>query len=384
MPRSPTVLASQDDPVQFQKYLIVEKLFSEVGLRGRSKSGNFIWTLYLSGGKVKSMPYILQEILGFLICSALIVYSGSRLSRYADMMADAFGWGKMFMGILLLAAVTSLPELVSGIGATVVIDAPDLAVGDIVGSCVFNVLIISIMDVFYDAKKPVISAAQIGHVIAASFGILLLSVVGLSMVKPSILGSIGWIGGFSFAFLFLYVVSMRVIFLYEQRHSASRSDANMHSQTSQIVVFFSLHALVVTLAALALPYFGDHLAKATGLGQSFFGTLFVAASTSLPEIVVSVAAIRLGSIDLAIGNIFGSNIFNIAILAIDDILYKKGPIFQYTSPNHIIPLFGAIIATSIGIIGLIYKSEKKWKLALDSFLILVTYVTVIVILYLNR
>lgn len=329
------------------------------------------------------MTNTLPHVAGFFTCSALIIFSGSRLARYADLMADVFGWGKMFMGLLLLAAVTSLPELVTGIGATMIIDAPDLAVGDIVGSCVFNILIISIMDVFYNAKKPLIAAAQTGHVIAASFGILMLSLAGLAILKPMIFGTIGWIGGYSVAFLILYIFAMRIIFLYERRHSNIPLSTGRNSGAGRLGVSFSLHALVVIIAALALPYFGEHLAKATGMGQSFFGTLFIAASTSLPEIVVSVAAIRMGNIDMAIGNIFGSNIFNIAILAFDDFLCKKGPIFQFTSSNHVIPLFGAIIATSIGIIGLVYKSEKKWKLAIDSFLILVTYVAVMAILYLR-
>ena len=137
-------------------------------------------------------------------------------------------------------------------------------------------------------------------------------------------------------------------------------------------------------AAMLLPYFGKNIAEVSGLEQSFFGTLFIAISTSLPEVVVSLAAIRIGTIDLAIGNIFGSNIFNIAILSIDDILYTKGPILLFTSPNHIIPVLGTIIITAIGIIGIIYKAEKKWKLAIDTSLILVVYVLIMWVLYLKK
>jgi cation:H+ antiporter len=117
------------------------------------------------------------------------------------------------------------------------------------------------------------------------------------------------------------------------------------------------------------------------MGQNFFGTLFIAASTSLPEIVVSVAAIRMGTIDLAIGNIFGSNIFNIGILALDDILYTKGPLLLDTSPNHIIPVLGTILITSIGISGIAFRAEKKWKLALDTAFILLVFVLMMFLLY---
>jgi cation:H+ antiporter len=150
------------------------------------------------------------------------------------------------------------------------------------------------------------------------------------------------------------------------------------------VLRYSLNAVVLMAAAMLLPYFGERLAEASGLGQSFFGTLFIAASTSLPEVVVSIAAIRIGTIDLAIGNIFGSNIFNIAILAFNDMLYTKGPILQYTSPNHIIPVLGAIIITAIGIIGIVFKEEKKWKLAIDTALIAVVYAFMMGLLYYKK
>lgn len=312
--------------------------------------------------------------------------TGSRLSKYGDIMADMLGWGKMFMGIILMASVTSMPELMSGISSVTILDAPDLAVGDIVGSCAFNILIISIMDMFYNHKKPLTTDAQTGHVIAASFGIMMLTMLAFSILMPDIFGTIVWVGGFSLLFLVLYLVAIRVVFLYDKKNNHHlKKNNNSHIFTLKQVVFkYVLNALLLMGAAMLLPFFGKNLAEASGLGQSFFGTLFIAASTSLPEVVVSIAAIRIGTIDLAIGNIFGSNIFNIAILSFDDILYTKGPIFLYTNPNHIIPVLGTIVITAIGIIGIIYKAEKKWKLAIDTSLILVVYVLTMSLLYYKK
>jgi cation:H+ antiporter len=301
-------------------------------------------------------------------------------------MADMLGWGKMFMGLILMASVTSMPELMNGISAVVILDAPDLAVGDIVGSCAFNILIISIMDFFYDHKKPLTSVAQPGHIIAASFGIILLCLVAFAILMPNFFGNILWIGEFSILFLVFYLVAIRVIFLYDKKgnnHKEERKDT-FTLTLKQVILRYALNAVILMVAAMLLPYFGEHLAEASGLGQSFFGTLFIAASTSLPEVVVSIAAIRMGTIDLAIGNIFGSNIFNIAILALDDIMYTKGPIFQFTSPNHIIPVLGTIIITAIGIIGIVFKEEKKWKLAIDTALIAVVYVLMMGLLYYKK
>lgn len=322
---------------------------------------------------------------GFILCAIVILISGSCLSKYGDMMADMLGWGKMFMGLILMASVTSLPELMTGLSSVLVVDAPNLAVGDIVGSCAFNILIISIMDLFYDKKKPLTSVAQTGHVIAASFGIIMLSVVALAILMPDFFANIAWIGGFSILFLILYLIAIRVIFLFEKKQPLGKLHEHSFSLTLKQVIFrYSLNAIFVMAAAMALPYFGEHIAAESGLSQSFFGTLFLATSTSLPEIVVSIAAIRMGTIDLAIGNIFGSNIFNIGILALDDLFYTKGPLFQFTNPNHIIPVLGTIIITAIGIIGIVYREEKKWKLALDSALIVLVYAMMMSLLYFSN
>lgn len=332
------------------------------------------------------MDTLLLDIIGFLFATLIIVVTGSKLSKYGDMMADIMGWGKMFIGVILLSSVTSMPELMNGISSVVFLDAPDLAVGDIVGSCAFNILIISIMDLFYDHKKPITSVAQTGHIIAASFGIILLTFLAFTILMPTTFGTIFWIGEFSLLFLIFYLIAIRVVFLFDkkERKNNQKENTSFSLTLKQVVSRFIFNALILMVAALLLPYFGERLADASGLGQSFFGTLFIAASTSLPEVIVSIAAIRIGTVDLAIGNIFGSNIFNIAILAFNDMLYTKGPILQYTSPNHIIPVLGTIIITAIGIIGIVYKEEKKWKLAIDTALIAVVYALMMGFLYYKK
>lgn len=329
------------------------------------------------------MNSIYLDSIGFIFATTLIIVTGTRLSKYGNILADILGWGKMFMGIILMASVTSMPELMTGISSVTILDAPDLAVGDIVGSCAFNILIISIMDLFYNHKKPLTAVAQTGHIIAASFGIMMLSMVAFTILMPEIFGTILWIGGFSILFLVLYLIAIRVVYLYDKKtNHRIETKTNSKNLTLKKVVFkYILNAIMLMGAAMLLPYFGKNIAEISGLGQSFFGTLFIAASTSLPEVVVSIAAIRLGTIDLAIGNVFGSNIFNIAILSLDDLLYTKGPLFIFTSPNHIIPVLGTIIITAIGIIGIIFKAEKKWKLAIDTALIVLVYVLMMVLLY---
>jgi cation:H+ antiporter len=122
------------------------------------------------------------------------------------------------------------------------------------------------------------------------------------------------------------------------------------------------------------------------LGNSFFGTVFIAAATSLPELVVSLAALRMGSLDMAVGNLLGSNVFNMFILGIDDVFYREGSLFNAISPSHLLSVFVTIIMTAIVGLGLIFKPKKKqmWLLSLDTFIIALLYMALMTYLFIKR
>ena len=119
------------------------------------------------------------NILGFIACAAVIIYSGSKLSFYGDKIANLTGMGKAWIGLILMASVTSLPELITGISSVAIVKAPNLAAGDIFGSCVFNLLILSVLDA--KVKKPLFSLVKSSHIVAAIFSIILLTVAGIAI-----------------------------------------------------------------------------------------------------------------------------------------------------------------------------------------------------------
>lgn len=328
--------------------------------------------------------------LEFLVCTAAIVYSGARLSKYGDIIAEKTGLGRAWIGLVLMASVTSLPELVTGISSVTYAGVPDIAVGDVLGSCVFNMLILAILDTMY-RPAPISTKAHQGHVLSAAFGLLLLSIVCVSMFLKENISPIGWLGPYSLLFVLIYLIAMRLVFTYEKRkineflkemaEELQYKDVSMKTA----VLHYGLNALIVVIAAMFLPKIGERIAAATGLGQTFVGNIFIAVSTSLPEVVVSIAAVRMGAVDLAIGNLFGSNIFNIFALALDDIFFLKGPLLSYTSPNHIISALSAIAMTTIAIIGLTYRAEKKRLfIALDSLGILMVYIANLLLLFMMK
>lgn len=335
------------------------------------------------------MDNIYLNIGGFCVCAAVIIFSGAKLSFYGDQIAEITGMGKAWVGLILMASVTSLPELITGISAVTIIDAPDLAAGDIFGSCMFNLLILSMLDA--KIKRPLFSIVKSSHILVVIFGIILLTVVGIAIYLHNQIPSLLWISSFTFLVIAIYLVSVWGIFKYEQADLINSGETR-HAYTSydkaelkSVIGNYALHALIVIGAAVFLPYFGEHIASYSGLGNSFFGTLFIAAATSLPELVVSIAALRMGSLDMAVGNLLGSNVFNMCILAIDDIFYREGSLFSAISPTHLLSVFIIIIMSAIVALGLLFKPEKKhfWLFSLDTFIIILLYLSLISYLFLN-
>ena len=328
--------------------------------------------------------------LAFIICTAAIIYSGSRLSKYGDIIAEKTGLGRTWVGFIMLASITSLPELITGISAVTIINVPDIAIGDVLGSCVFNMLIYAALDVIY-RPVPLSTKAHQGNILSAGFGILLLSFVAFSLVLEKQIGSLGWIGLYSLIIMVMYFTAIRMVFFYEKRHlSLSVKDRAVELRYKDVplktaMIHYSINGFIIIIAAVFLPKIGEGLALSTGLGNTFVGNIFIALSTSLPEIVVSISAIKMGAVDLAIGNLFGSNIFNLLILAIDDVLFIQGPILSFVDANHIISALSAITMTAIAIIGLTYRASKKpLFLAWDSMGIILVYIINIISLYLLK
>lgn len=307
--------------------------------------------------------------LQFAACMLLILAAGVRLTRYGDIIAEKTGMGRTWIGVVLMASVTSLPELITGVSSVTIAGVPDIAVGDVLGSCVFNLMIIALLDPLY-RPGAVLSRAEQGHILAAGFGVVALAVpaAAIFLAKSGVTLSIFWIGAYSPVLILLYLAGMRVIFRYEKRKMALERKAVLAYESvsaRQAYTGFAVSALVIVGAAVWLPFIGDRLAVETGWGRTFVGMLFIAFATSLPEVVTSIAAVRIGAVDLAIGGLLGSNLFNLGILAVDDLLFSAGPILAHVSSSHMLPALSAILMSGIAILALFYKPEPRRVLGLS-------------------
>jgi cation:H+ antiporter len=290
-----------------------------------------------------------------------------------------------------MAGVTSLPELITGVSSVVFAKTPDIALGDVMGSCVFNLSLIALLDILH-GPGPIFCRAEHSHNLIAGFGIILIGIATLAIGAGQSVPAIGSIGLATPMIVGIYAVGMRSVFLFQKRQireHVGEISAQLQYEgitTREATIRYAVNAAIIIVAATWLPFIGDRLAVETGLGRSFVGSVLVALTTSLPELVVSIMALRIGAADMAIANLLGSNMFNIAILAVDDIVYREGPLLAMVSTNHIVTGCIAIVMTGIAVVSLTFRIEKKTVLRLgwDAMALLLAYIANISLLYMLR
>lgn len=328
----------------------------------------------------------------FAVCLAIILVAGTRLSKYGDAIAEKTGMGRIWIGVVLLATVTSLPELATGISSVALIGKPDLTLGDLFGSNLLNLVTIAIIDVLY-TRGPILHYVGTGIVLAATASTLLIGAVAASIYVAQNVTSLGifnYIGLYSPIIFCIYMIIQYMLFRFQRsQQSQAATDSSSAASYGEIslkraIAFFALAALATAGAGTWLGFIGDELSMVTGLKAGFVGSLFLAVCTSAPEIVVSISALRLGALDMAVGNVIGSNLFNMGVIVfVDDLLFVEGPILSYASTDHIFTALIAILMSCVVIIGLIYRPRfwpRIW-VGIDTVGLVALYSGAIAVLY---
>jgi cation:H+ antiporter len=321
--------------------------------------------------------------------AAVIVVAGVSLARYGEVIGEKSGLGQSWIGMILVAATTSLPELFTGFGATALARLPDIAAGDILGSCMFNLLILSLMDALHPER--ISARAHQGHAMAIGFGLVMMGLVAAGLVGGAHWPAVGWVGLYSPAFILIYFAAMRATFVHEQRRRADEppelgDDPRFERLTLRAAAGrYAVAAAFVVGSALYLPALGAEVARQTGLGEAFVGSLFIAITTSLPEIVVSVAAVRMGALHLAIGNVLGSNLFNVLILGLDDVFYTPGPLLRAVGGSHVVAALAVVLMYALFLIGMTQQVlTKRFRVAWDTGAMAAVYAGALWLMYVMR
>ncbi len=298
------------------------------------------------------------------VCAAVIAVAGSVLTRYGEVVARHTGLSRSWIGLVLLATVTSLPELATGVSAVTAADAPNIAVGDALGSCVFNLLLLVLLDEL-SREQPMYRRIDQGHILTAGFGVILIGAVGALILLGHERLDLRFyhISSYTPLIVVVYLVAMRAAFDYERRSRAHEpsAEANVELTLRTAMLRYLTAAAFVIVAGAWLPFIGQDVANAMRWKRTFVGTLLIAGTTSLPELAVTISALRIGAVDMAIGNLLGSNLFDILILGIDDVAYTKGPLLSSVAPAHAITAFAAVIMSGIFIVALLFRPETRLR-----------------------
>jgi cation:H+ antiporter len=304
--------------------------------------------------------------LKLVICILVIFFSGQKVAKYGDIIAEKTGIGQVWMGVIAIALITSLPEFFTGISAVTLVKAPDLTVGDLFGANAFNLFNLALLDIFHRNGSIMATASQ-AHRLTAWLSLVLMVIVALSIFVSGHFFAmpLGWIGWYTPIIVLFYIFSVRQIFYYDKKHPPAQAGAIYQKDKSlkRVFIYFCISAVFIIGAGIWLATVGNEIALATGWGQSFVGRLFLAFTTTLPEITVSFTALRIGAIDMAVANMIGSNLFNLTIIPVTDLLYTRGPVLANVSESHLVTAAAVILMTLVFIAGLRFKPRRFFRLS---------------------
>jgi len=310
----------------------------------------------------------------FLLAGLAVVLAGTRLSKFGGAIGQYSGIGQGWIGLLFLATITSIPELTTTItGAS--IGAPDIAVGNALGSNLFNIAIIAVMDLILLRRGPFLLKVRSYHLISGGMAIFLTSVAVLGMVLNLRMRLLG-IGILSWIILLGYVYGIFLLY-HAERRERQGDQVTVDISLARALAGFIFCAAVIITAGVFLVQASKAISIESGLSGSFMGAILVAIVTSLPELATALGAIRIKAYDMILGNIFGSNMFNILTIFFADVAFRQGSILSCPGVGMMDQLVVAILGiglTVIAIIAIAYRSRRcVLGVGIDAALILVFY-----------
>jgi cation:H+ antiporter len=320
----------------------------------------------------------------FLLTAVVVVIAAMKLAEYGDTIAVRARLGKLFIGSLLLAGATSLPELLSAINA-IQLDVPNMAAGSFFGSGMFNIFMLGLLDLFFNRVRLLRRVAAT-HALTASLGSLLTAMAALFILSEINIPEVAWIGLDSLLIMVFYIGGIRLL--------QGRGESTAQPETVEIpasvpslrkaLIGFGAACLVLVIITPFMVSSANEIAQSTGLSVGFVGATLIAITTSLPEMVATLAAARIGAYDLAVGNLFGSNIFNMFALGLTDLFYTQGRFLGAIDNSFAVVGLLVVILTSLGLIGNLARIERRiWFVEIDAFLIIVGYLLGMYLLYMQ-
>ena len=334
------------------------------------------------------MPFSLSELSQlalFLILAgagAVVWYAGSRLAGLVDEISQRTGVGQAFAGMLLLGGITSLPELATATAASAA-GNPLLSLNDLLGSSSINILLLAVGDMVYGKGALTHRTSKPAPLIQGVLGMMLMAAVAIAISVGDVGLPIIGTGVFSLALVAACFQALRISNRFEHRRTWEVVDPPERERVEspkrdysnvKLGALTAAAALAILSAGAVLALTGDAIAEKSGLGASIVGFALVGFCTSLPELSSVVGALRLRRYQLAMGDIFGTNLFNIQIIFVADLFYSGGPMLNEAGAFEVAAACLSVIMTGIFVVGMLERRDKTiWRAGVDSMFAIVVF-----------
>ena len=303
----------------------------------------------------------------FLAAALAIALAGVALTYRADVVADRTGLGEAMVGEVLLGITTSLSGTVTSV--TAALDGNTaMAISNAVGGIAAQTAFLAVADMFYRKANLEHAAADETNLAQATLLILMLSIPLIAYATPEM--TLWVVHPASIVLLIIYGAGLRMTHgmradpMLTPRHTRLTRTDSPQEETDTLpaapILALQLAGLiaVVGVAGWVIAESGSAIAQRAGLSQTVMGALFTAVATSLPELVTTVAAVRRGALQLAVGGIIGGNVYDVLFLAASDAAWDGGSIYHAMELRHVFLLALGILMTAILLLGLIRRERS--------------------------
>lgn len=326
----------------------------------------------------------MTALLVFLACAAIIAFAGSMLSAKADILADRTGLGEAFMGAVFLGAATSLPGITASVTAAVD-HHPTLALSNAIGGIAVQTAFLAVADLSYRDANLEHAAASASNLMFGVLLILMLSVLLWATLEPQV----AWAGVHAATpiLLAVYLFGVRLVYrshehpmwrprITRETRMDTPDPPNQRQPLARSWTVFGALALVIVCAGAVLTRAAEQMMELFGISETVTGAFLVAVSTSLPELVTSIAAIRQGALTLAVGGVLGGNAFDTLFAAMADIAYRPGPIYAAAGSGEQLLIVLTIIMSAVLLLGLLTREKRGLaNIGFEGAVVLLLYAT---------
>lgn len=320
----------------------------------------------------------------FLLSACLIAFFGIRMTSTARDLAAVTGMGEALMGAVFIGATTSLSGIIASATAAWNGEA-GLAVSNSLGGIAAQTLFLVIGDMVYRKANLEFAAASVENMMMSVQLMLLLCILLVAFTLPDF--GFHAVHPASFILILAYLFTLKLLVDTHEKpmwlprmargtvpESTRGPGENKVRSKIELSVDFAVCATAVAAAGWMIASSGMVIAASTGISDGIVGGIFIAVVTSLPELVIAITAIRLGSLTLAVGDIVGGNAFDTLFIAVSDLFYRQGPIYSAVEPAEKIWLGTAMLMNAVLLMGLMYRQRKGIaNIGMESAMILVIY-----------